>query len=62
MITGSDYPIDALDPVKGLQRLADIVGPETALDLMTDASAGTVVLSHDPCEDLADLRVIAAHA
>jgi predicted amidohydrolase YtcJ len=58
VITGSDYPIDALDPVKGLQRLADIIGPEAALDLMTDASAGTVVLSHDPREDLADLQVL----
>jgi predicted amidohydrolase YtcJ len=58
VITGSDYPIDALDPIKGLQRLADIVGLETALDLMTDASAGTTVLSHDPREDLADLQVL----
>jgi predicted amidohydrolase YtcJ len=58
VITGSDYPIDALDPVQGLQRLADIVGPETALDLMTDGSAGSTLLSHDPLEDLADLQVL----
>lgn len=58
VITGSDYPIDTLDPVKGLQRLADIVGPDTALRLMTSASAGTVVLSHDPLEDLGDLQVL----
>jgi predicted amidohydrolase YtcJ len=58
VITGSDYPIDRLDPIPGLQRLADIVGPEAALRLMTDADAGTVVLSHDPLEDLADLQVL----
>jgi predicted amidohydrolase YtcJ len=58
VITGSDYPIDALDPIRGLQRLADIVGPAAALRLMTDAEAGTVVLSHDPLDDLADLQVL----
>jgi predicted amidohydrolase YtcJ len=57
VITGSDDPIDRLDPIVGLQRLADIIGPDDALRLMTDAAAGTVVLSHDPLEDLADLRV-----
>jgi hypothetical protein len=46
--------------VTGLQRLADIVGPETAFRLMTDGDAGTTVLSHDPREDLADLQVLEA--
>jgi predicted amidohydrolase YtcJ len=59
VITGSDHPIDDLDPIAGLRRLADIVGPETAVGLMTDAAAGSVVLSHDPLEDLGgDLQVL----
>jgi predicted amidohydrolase YtcJ len=58
VITGSDYPVDDLDPIAGLRRLADELGPDRALALMTDATAGTVVLSHDPAEDLGDLQVL----
>jgi predicted amidohydrolase YtcJ len=59
VITGSDHPIDDLDPLAGLRRLAEIVEPDGALELMTDADAGTVVLTHDPLEDLGgDLRVV----
>jgi predicted amidohydrolase YtcJ len=58
VITGSDYPIDDLDPVAGLRKLADEMELDQALGLMTDASTGTTVLSHDPREDLADLQVL----
>lgn len=58
VITGSDYPIDDLDPIAGLRKLADEMEPEQAYALMTDATAGTTVLSHDPREDLADLEVV----
>jgi predicted amidohydrolase YtcJ len=40
VVTGSDYPIEPLSPQHGLEQLTAIVGPDTALALMTDA-AGT---------------------
>jgi predicted amidohydrolase YtcJ len=54
VISGSDHPIDPLSPLAGLQKLA--VGGDgavtltvdQALGVMTDASAGTTVLSDDP--------------
>lgn len=48
VITGSDYPIEVLSPLDGLQKLADQLDLDTALSLMTDASCGTTVLSADP--------------
>lgn len=68
VITGADYPIEALAPLTGLRDLC--TGPEqsrldvaTAFDLMTDASAGTTTLDADPrtldAEDLADIADIA---
>ena len=65
VVTGADYPIEALAPLVGLRDLC--VGPEqsrldvaTAFDLMTDASAGTTTLDADPRElDAEDHREIA---
>ena len=61
LIAGSDFPIESLSPLKGLQRLVtgaelerphDQVAPpldiERALALVTDATAGTTTLSDDP--------------
>jgi predicted amidohydrolase YtcJ len=59
VITGSDHPIETLSPVEGLFRLADDVGLEHALALMTDGRAGTTVLAADPFEAaLEDLKVV----
>lgn len=60
VIAGSDHPVESLSPLVGLRRLvtgeteeghgtgAPTLPLATALDLLTDASAGTVVLSDDP--------------
>lgn len=59
LIGGSDFPIESLSPLDGLQRLvtgAAVGGDRVtepfdldfALGLMTDAEAGTVTLSDDP--------------
>jgi predicted amidohydrolase YtcJ len=60
VIAGSDHPIESLSPLVGLHRLvtgdfedgrstgAPTLPLDVALDLMTDAAAGTVVLSDDP--------------
>lgn len=59
VITGSDFPIESLPPLEGLQKLAtgaDLTGPvvaaplgvDVALGLMTDAAAGVTVLDADP--------------
>ena len=60
VLSGSDHPIEALSPLVGLKRLvtgefedgrrsgATTLPLDTALGLMTDASAGTVTLSDDP--------------
>ena len=61
VIGGSDFPIESLAPLDGLQYLVtgapldgDQVAPtielDTALALMTDASCGTTVLDADPRE------------
>jgi len=73
VIAGSDFPIESLSPLVGLHRLvtgdteggrstgAPTLPLRTALDLMTDASAGVTVLSDEPSEDnLRDLEVIEA--
>lgn len=73
VLTGSDHPIESLDPRIGLRRLvtgdfedgrragAPTLPLATALDLMTDAAAGTVVLSDDPYgmaeDDVTELEV-----
>jgi predicted amidohydrolase YtcJ len=54
VIAGSDHPVEPLAPLVGLQKL--VVGGDgavtlpldRALAIMTDAAAGTVVLSDDP--------------
>ena len=60
VIAGADHPIEDLEPLRGLQRLVtgadvgkvDEVAPTLpladALAVMTDAAAGTTVLSDDP--------------
>jgi predicted amidohydrolase YtcJ len=71
VIAGSDFPIEPLAPLHGLQQLAtggDVGAPtlpvERALALMTDATAGTVVLSDDPLrtaeDELASIEVVEA--
>jgi predicted amidohydrolase YtcJ len=74
VIAGSDYPIESLAPLVGLQRLltgdfedgkragAPTLSPTVAFDLMTDASCGTVTLSEDPLatpeDEVARLEVV----
>ena len=48
VLTGSDFPIEKLAPLDGLEKLSEMLGVERALALMTDGSAGTTVLSDDP--------------
>ena len=62
VIGGSDFPIESLSPLKGLQRMVtgaaddgevvtDAVLPlDDALAIMTDEASGTVVLSENPYE------------
>ncbi|MBA3654417.1 MAG: amidohydrolase family protein [Actinobacteria bacterium] len=64
VITGSDYPIEPLSPMVGLQRLITVepqIDVDTALALLTDAAAGTVELADDPRslepDELPDLAV-----
>lgn len=74
MISGSDYPIEAMAPLVGLQRLctgdfetgkragAWTLPVEQAFALMTDEHCGTVTLSGDPLgeaeDELAHLEVL----
>ena len=69
VVAGSDFPIEPLAPLAGLQALAtggDVGAPtlsvDRALALMTDASAGSVVLSDDPLrtaeDELAAIEVV----
>jgi predicted amidohydrolase YtcJ len=65
VITGSDHPIEPLEPLVGLHRLLTTepqLDLDTALGIMTDASMGTVELEDDPhsvdVDDLPDLPVI----
>ncbi|HUF32908.1 MAG TPA: amidohydrolase family protein [Acidimicrobiales bacterium] len=76
VIAGSDFPIETLSPLKGLQVLATgdhldgrragapTLPVERALPLMTDASAGTTVLSDDPHtvaeDEIAQIEVVEA--
>jgi hypothetical protein len=54
VVCGSDYPIDALEPLSGLQKLVrnpfSPMDVATAYALMTDASAGTVELLRSPMD------------
>jgi predicted amidohydrolase YtcJ len=54
VVGGSDYPIDALAPLRGLQKLVQnpfgAMDVATAYALMSDASAGTVVLDRSPMD------------
>jgi predicted amidohydrolase YtcJ len=67
VICGSDYPIDSLEPLKGLQKLLrnpfDQLGPDAAVKLMTNGDLGTVTLSQDPrdatVDDIDKIEVIA---
>lgn len=71
--TGSDFPVERLSPLLGLQHLvtgapaggrpvAEALPLSVALDLMTDEGAGTTVLGADPTavppESLADVPVL----
>jgi len=74
VITGADWPIETLSPLEGLQHLVtgavigeaeELVAPlalDQALSIMTDADAGSVVLSDDPRiagdDHLAELEVV----
>ncbi len=65
VITGSDYPIEALSPLVGLQRLVTTepqLDLDTALGLLTDPDAGTVELADDPhsveVDELTELPVV----
>lgn len=70
VIAGSDYPIESLSPLEGLARMVSGAGEDgrvvtepvelgRTLPLMTDATAGTTVLSEDPAEvDPTELRRI----
>jgi predicted amidohydrolase YtcJ len=59
VITGSDFPVEPLAPLTGLERLAAggkgaVTLPlDAALSIMTDGSAGTTRLSDDP-HDIAE--------
>lgn len=52
VVTGSDYPIDKLEPLSGLAKLVgnpfDQMSLQDALPLMTRIEAGSVTLSADP--------------
>ena len=71
VVAGSDHPIAELAPLRGLQDLAvgdegDVVTlpVDQALAIMTDAAAGTTVLSDDPHDiaedELAAIEVVEA--
>jgi predicted amidohydrolase YtcJ len=73
VIAGSDFPIESLSPLVGLQRLvtgdtedgkatgAPTLPLATSLALMTDASCGVTVLSDEPTEDnLREIEIVEA--
>jgi predicted amidohydrolase YtcJ len=69
VITGSDFPIDRLEPLSGLAKLMsnpfDALSRLDALRLMTNGAAGTVALSTDPATvdagSIVDIEVLAAN-
>ena len=75
VIAGSDFPIESLSPLEGLARMVTGAGEDgrrvtapvdmaTTLGLMTDAEAGTTVLSEDPYEvdpeQIREIKVMSA--
>ena len=70
VVTGSDYPIDRLEPLHGLAKLMnnpfDHLPCDTALRLMSRADAGSVTLTADPAtvdvDGIADIEVVRAVA
>jgi len=75
VIAGSDFPIESLSPLEGLARMVTGAGEDgrrvtapvdmaTTLGLMTDAEAGTTVLSEDPFEvdpeQIREIKVMSA--
>lgn len=68
IIGGSDYPIEDMSPLVGLQRLVvgaavgEALDVDAALGIMTDATCGTVTLDADPRdvdpEELAAIQVL----
>jgi hypothetical protein len=59
VIAGSDFPIESLDPLTGLSDLvtgrgtgAPTLDVAVAFDLMTDATAGTTLMTADPRLDV----------
>jgi predicted amidohydrolase YtcJ len=74
VVAGSDFPVESLSPLVGLQRLvtgdhedgrradAPTLSLDRALALMTDQTAGTVLLSDDPLgvaeDELAAIEVV----
>jgi predicted amidohydrolase YtcJ len=69
VVTGSDYPIDNLEPLRGLAKLLsnplDTMSRADALRLMTRVESGTVTLSADPelvgVDDIHDMQVLATN-
>lgn len=71
LICGSDFPIETLDPLRGLKDLTTPVtrgsalATATAYELMTDESVGVTTLNQDPREiaadDIDDLEVLGTH-
>ncbi len=71
VICGSDFPIETLDPLRGLRDLTTPVTRgsrldlATAYELMTDESVGVTTLNQDPREiaadDIGDLEVLGTH-
>ncbi|MGA7989557.1 MAG: amidohydrolase family protein [Candidatus Dormiibacterota bacterium] len=69
VVTGSDYPIDDLEPLRGLAKLMsnpfDSLSRTDALRLMTRSDAGTMTLSVDPADvavgSPSDIQVLATN-
>ncbi|MGA2529820.1 MAG: amidohydrolase family protein [Acidimicrobiales bacterium] len=69
VITGSDFPIDGLEPLRGLVKLLhnpfDHLNREGAIALMTNADAGRMTLSANPYtvkdDELAALGILGTH-
>jgi hypothetical protein len=66
-VTGSDYPIGHVEPLRGLTKLMsnpfDSVSQSDAVRLMTRSDAGTMTLSADPAsvavDSIPDVQVLA---
>ena len=65
VISGSDFPIEDLDPLAGLRDLVTGRGTgcptlelDQAMGLLTDPTVGTTTLNHHPADGLTDLLVV----